>query len=559
MNLVKHSVGAALLLAAGSAFAYVPTSNTDADLVVYWAGATASSLSAQELAVAAVCDTDTNLLYVKAAANDAPGNDWAVACRTAAAGATVSGLPNNLRVLVVKRDRDGSGVGVGPLQTNTPISFLTLSAATCNIVVTAGVNGAPAIQNPGGTPALVPLTGCTATYTTNALAEVGTADIEPSKFFGINTPVVGGVGFPYLASVPFQTQVSLAALPFNVPVTLNLFQQLQRQQFGAASVCSPDNAAYNTVIAVPGNPRADITNGESEACMPSLTKYEVNSLLTGRVVTWNQLVNSTGAAFLPAQPVQICRRVEGSGSQATLNALVSGWPCDANAADGSIDIINPRNVASAQLVINSGSGDVDNCLHNFNGSANPNAIGVLSVEGRNTQKNRAWRYIKLDGVAPTARNIHAGDYYFWAQQSAQLRSNTLTQNAAVGPSDTFANKTTVFTALTTGPNGLNNLPSLRKLNGPVNLANCTSGANLSQCSSLYTWGYSGWLATAGTALLYDNVLSNDPADANRRPVNAFTREVAAGRPNICQAPVKSTAGGNAARGVIVSPNPNWAP
>jgi hypothetical protein len=567
-NSVAQAVGAALLVTAGSAFAYTPASNTDADVVAYWAGATASTLSAQELAVASVCDTDPTLLYVKntAVGNDSPGNDWALACKTAASGTTISGLPNNLRVLLIKRDRGGSGVGVGPVQVNSAISFLTVNSTNCNIAVTPGVNNAPAIVNPDG--GFVPLVGCVNTaYTTNAYVDIGTSDVEPNKFFGINTPVVDGVGVPYVNGAPFEVQNSLAALAFNTPVTLTLYRALQGAQYpGASNVCNPANIQgaigtptatpgfYNSLITVAGNPRTDITNGESEACMPSLTREEINSLLTGKLVTWNQLLNSAGGAALPAQLVQICRRVEGSGTQATINGLISGFPCDANAADQSIDIVQPRNVASAQVVLNSGSGDVDNCLHNFDGTSNPYAIGVLSVEGRTVGKDRNWRYIKVDGAAPTLRNIHAGDYWLWSQQSIQRRYNALTQNTAVGADDTFANRSLIYTSLATGPKGLNSLPTLLKLNSPANLANCIAGTPLTECGSLYTWGQSGWLATPTSTLVYDVVL-----DASTRPVNAWTREVTTGKVNLCQVPVKATAGSNAAKGVIVTPNPTWTP
>jgi hypothetical protein len=550
---VGHAVGAALLLASASAMAYVPTSNSDADIVAWWSGASASTISAQELAVASVCDTDPNILYVKNTSDDSAGNDWALACRTAASGSTVSGLPNGKRVLIIKRDRGGAGVGVGPLQSNNPISYLTVNSTTCNIAVTPGVNNAPAVANPDG--GFVPLTGCVATaYTTNALSEIGTSDVEPNKFFGINTPVVDGNPFPYNAGVPFQQQASLAALVFNNPVTFHLFQALQSAQFPTTSVCNPANANYGTVITVAGNPRTDITNGESEGCLPSLTRYEINSLLTGKIVLWSQLLNSAGASFLPVVPVQICRRVEGSGTQATINGLVSSWPCDANASDLSIDIAQPRNLASPQLVLNSGSGDVDNCLHNFDTTANPYAIGNLSIEGRNVGKTRNWRYIKIDGVAPTLRNIHAGDYWLWSQQSIQFRSSTLTQNPAVGADDVYANKQLIWTALATGPKGLNSLPTLTKLNAPVNLANCIAGTPLTECGSLYTWGQSGWLATPTATLTYDAVLNS-----STRPVNAWTREVTPGKVNLCQTPLKATVGSNASVGVIVAPNPTWTP
>ncbi len=562
------AVSAVLALASTSVLAYIPTSNTDADTVVYWGGATASSLSAQELAVAAVCDTDTHLLYVKSTSGaniDRPGNDWAVACRTAAAGATKTGLPNGKKLLVIKRDRGGSGVGVGPVQTkNTDanggqISFLNVSPAVCNIAVTAGANGAPGIQLPGGAPGqLVPAIGCAATYTVNAFTEMGTSDIEPDKFFGINTPIVDGTGLPFRTEGDraFATQNALGALLFNNPVTLALYRKLQEAQFPAASVCNPANGAFND-ITLSATDRPDTTNAESLACMPSLMRSEIDSILTGRIVTWQQLLRSDGTA-VPGLTgnVQICRRVDGSGTQATINALVSSFPCDVNLADTSIDIVTPRVPNGTTVIGNSGSGDVDNCLHNFNATANPYAIGNLSVEGRNTDKLRNWRFIKIDGVAPTLQHAHDGDYWLWSQQSCQLRGNALPYNAAVDPDDTIASKAAVYNSLcgANATNGLNSLATLTKLNNEVDPVGCANGSNLAGCQSNYPFGRSGWLATPTSALVYDNVLA-----PTTRPINAYTREYATGKVNVCHTPIKSTVGGNAARGTVVAPNPNWTP
>lgn len=532
---VKSAVAATLLLAAGASFAWDARVEAP-DHVVYWAGATASSLSAQELAVGAVCDSDpanaddTTLFYVPG-----NGNDWALACRGVAGGKT--GLVG--KILIKKRDRDGSGVGVGPLQSPLSISFVTVTNATCTTV-----GGGPTIPAPeGGSVATI---GCTATYTDSHVAEIGTSDIEPDKFIDINTPVIdGGTAFPFQSGVAFGGQASLAALVFNTPVTLNVRNALQRAQFPATSNCHPDNANYNVTsdVVIPG--RAAPTWAESEACMPSLTREEINSLLTGRIVQWSQLLGATGTSIGLTGPVQICRRVNGSGTQATINALVGGFPCDMNRADNSVDIVKPRDANGTTVIANSGSGDVDNCLHNFAASAtNPNAIGVLSVEGRNTGNNRNWRFIKIDGVAPTLRNVHAGDYWLWAQQSCQYRAGLHASGVAI------------YNAICGGaaPNGLNTPAALVRLNQPTNAANCASGANLTQCGSLYGFGQSGWLATPTTSLVYDNVLASAS-----RPVNAYTREVGPGRVNICQTPIKSTAGANAARGTIVAPNPTWTP
>lgn len=534
---VRGAVASALLLAAGASFAW-DARNEAADHTIYWSGATASSLSAQELAVGAVCDSDpantddTTLFYVPG-----NGNDWALACRGVAGGKT--GLVG--KILIKKRDRDGSGVGVGPLQSALPISFVTVTNATCTTV-----GGGPPIAAPEG--GLVASFGCTATYTDSHIAEIGTSDIEPDKFFDINTPVIdGGVPFPYVPGVAFGAQASLAALVFNTPVTINVRNALQAAQFPAGSHCNPTNVDYNAVstVVVPG--RAAPTWSETEECMPSLTRSEINSLLTGRIVQWSQLLGSGGASIGLTGAVQVCRRVNGSGTQATINALVGSFPCDANRADNSLDIVKPRDPNGTTVIGNSGSGDVDNCLHNFAATSNPNAIGVLSVEGRNTGNNRNWRYIKVDGVAPNLRNVHAGDYWLWAQQSCQYR-------AGLG-----ASGVAVYNAIcgAASPNGLNTPTALNRLNLPANAANaanCSSGANLTQCASIYSFGQSGWLATPTASLVYDNVLA-----PQTRPVNAYTREFATGRVNICQTPLKSTAGGNAARGTIVAPNPTWTP
>lgn len=551
-KLIAKAVTAALVMGSGSAFAYLPTSNTDADITLYWGGATASSLSAMELTVNAICTSNTNILYVPTSAtNGAPSNDWAVACQTN--NTKVPGIVGSPRVLVVKRDRDGSGVGVGPVQTKAAdagaqITFLNVTPANCPNPVLTTLTGAPNIANPSG--GLVPLQGCTATYNFSAFTEMGTSDIEPDKFFDINTPLVDGVGLPFRTETDraFAAKASLAALMFNTPVTLTLRNALQSIQFPTTNVCNPTNASYTALTTITTD-RADATNAESEACMPSLSRQEINSLLTGKMLTWDLLDPA-----LPASDVIICRRVNGSGSQATLNALMSSWPCDTNAKDLNIDILNPLVPDGTFVIGNSGSGDVSTCLNSRSAGY---AIGVLSVEGRNNANNLGWRYIKVDGVSPTLNNAHNGDYWFWAQQSCQRRNNALPYNVnAARPSDTIANKTNLFNALcgATAVRGLNSLDALTKLNNPLNAgATCPIGAGAvtaNTCQSLYTWGQAGWLATPTTALVFDQALNS-----LTRPINAYTREISAGVPNICQTPTKSDFGGNGSVAGDVSPNP----
>ena len=182
----------------------------------------------------------------------------------------------------MKRDRGGSGAGIGPVQTKGTdtnqgrVSFLHVNEANCSTVGTPGVDGAPVIGHPDYTgsvasPRWVPLRECAATYIQQRYTEMGTSDIEPDKFFGINEPLVDGVGLPFRTEIDraFVGKSTLAAVALNTPVTLALRNVLQTEQFPAANVCNPAHPSYNLLTADPTD-RPDTTNAESEPCMPSL-------------------------------------------------------------------------------------------------------------------------------------------------------------------------------------------------------------------------------------------------------------------------------------------------
>ena len=78
--LVKPAAAICLALGSTSAMAYLPVDNNDAAVTLHWGGATASTQSAMETTVTALCASEVNILYVPAggvAANPKrPGNDW---------------------------------------------------------------------------------------------------------------------------------------------------------------------------------------------------------------------------------------------------------------------------------------------------------------------------------------------------------------------------------------------------------------------------------------------------------------------------------------------------
>jgi ABC-type phosphate transport system substrate-binding protein len=127
----------------------------------------------------------------------------------------------------------------------------------------------------------------------------------------------------------------------------------------------------------------------------NINKATLSAIMTGNLATWNKV-----DATLPADDVLICRRVNGSGTQAVANLYYGNYPCDTatrlNApadreAGTAWDYVNAFTVEGAtgavNVVENSSSGNVRDCLNNafdasakaFNAAAVP---GTLSADGK---------------------------------------------------------------------------------------------------------------------------------------------------------------------------------
>lgn len=537
-NLVKAAVAVALCSAAGSAFAFNP-SVTPPDYQVVFAGATASTNTVRVWIVERVCNTAQPIDVYRRWTGTAFGNDWSVACvtrtgidtngdgDTADAGETIAAK----NVLFRKRDAGGSGWGVTPVTHPMAVTLGTpaTSASAVNpggtatgflvdiMTVTAGAGAGfncDTTANPG-----VPVVSAGGVNYTeykcgNAneqkVPDGGFSDIEPSKFFGINTPA----GLPAYTASASVTSTTFGALVFNTPVSTDLRNALQ-----AAQGLTPGS--------------------ETEADMPSLTTTELRSLFIGGVPNWNNFQvtdpgNPAGAKIalashpavaalgtVPAdRKVQICRRANGSGTQAQFNAIFLNWPCDQSAVTPTAA---PGNVITGPVVAeNSGAGDVTNCIDDFNNGTNVStknaglvkrwAIGLNSTE-QNVNNAKSMRYIKINGYAPTIQNVFAGNYEDYVEQAFQYRTNTATLlNASLA-----ADKT-------------DTLNILAYMGAQGNTPNDTAGINLNY---VYTWGQGGWLVTPRSSGGFNP--SNPFSLTN--PVNSSTRAPFGRAPNTCQYPV----------------------
>jgi hypothetical protein len=246
----------------------------------------------------------------------------------------------------------------------------------------------------------------TASYTCiktdQVVPDLGVSDVEPALFKGINAPA----GFP-LAGLTSTQLAGLTVTP--------TFQTIM----GVAV----SNALYTALQA------AQNTTGR-----PSISRTFAGAAVRGELADpQNGLGWQALGVANPTQQVNVCRRVNGSGTQAAANLLFNQFPCvaPANNPPATNAVSDPArgnalsNTAShwtdGNLYVNegSGAGNVISCLEKAN-DFGAYAIGHLSLENPETAKLAALlnAWYTTFGTTPTtpaqaitkatgARDIHS--------------------------------------------------------------------------------------------------------------------------------------------------------
>jgi len=395
MNMKRISVAVAAAVLSAGAFAHGPSVTPDSEIWI-------SGASAQDKALAALftdlCDAGTLDEFKDNANPSKPGKAHSAYFCTLSP-ANVPGLSAAQKVLLHKRSAGGSGQGVQPVADGVAIEAMAIDNGNCTETSAGSQDWRCTISNPGDLE--------------NKVSDAGISDVEPALFVGPNVPPSS---VPVTASQLANIDVtSMNAVIFGVPVTEALRDALQEVQ--------------------------GLTVGaEDEANMPSLSKSQVSSIISGATKDWDQFKVDNGGTIVglasypfttAAAPtlegplskplVNVCRRVPGSGTQAQMNAKFNSSPCAAGA--------NPTALASATnpffgpiIVENSGSGDVSTCL-NAADTAGKWAVGVQSLEKGADASGLTdqFRFVKVDGVAPTLENVAANKYFDWVETTMQWR------------------------------------------------------------------------------------------------------------------------------------------
>lgn len=434
--------------------------------VVYMSGASAAGTFIEKVLTGAgvvadqICDVTQPIWKFKDNIDGATQKAYLCTQSTTATGLTLATGKDNL--LIYKRDEGGSGYGVSPIiaeangdAANATIEFLKVNPTNCTGVAPAA---------PGT------LTNIVCAYTSTAsgnnqlvVPDVGVSDVDPAQFKDLNAPLrTNNISFfPNVttADVAKLTVTPGAAVVFGVPVTMHLYRALQGAQLAMKTIPATgrNNAGTADVTCAIG----DVTN---QVCMPSLSKQEVASLIKGDWTNWNKLMvtipgvtaplglaawaTANQTADAPASAVtHICRRENGSGTQAQLNNFALNYPCTAASsatipAAGNDGINgNTSNKTESSLVAliheNSTSGRVTACLKDLDlgadtasdGFTNPYtsgtaprkfrwAIGAQGLE----KKDANFEFVKINGVAPTLANVAKGDYLDWFENTFQYNT-----------------------------------------------------------------------------------------------------------------------------------------
>lgn len=479
MNLKKVSAAVTATLAGlvtGTALA-LPASQYNATpgdtLDVFISGASAQDEALERL-LRNTCVSGTLDIY------RAGGNQRVLFCRIS--NATVPGFPGGAgqKVAVHKTSEGGSGSGVQPVANQTQVGFINMNAIKNGGINCGNVNNVPAETVAGTTFAgYTEHNGCVGNLR-NAVPDAGISDVEPRLFEASDSEI---------ARLTVRSQ---NAVIWGVPVTIALRNALQQVQG----------------LAVGSN---------NEANMPSLTREQLTSIYTGQIFDWNFLLAANGSS-LPSAPgvsapadtnVYLCRRVPTSGTQASFETYFLRARC----AEGVLGMPGASNTVN----VGSGTSNVRACLRDHN-AGNRWAVGLFSTENVEELSNSSdnhfgWRFIKINGHAPTLLNVANGKYDFYSEQSIQWR-NASSGNALSGL------KLTLMQDIATNAGSP---PIIRALN-----AGFTHPWGQGGVMALPTNGHIPTFPSPGNPLTAAQIAAN--------PVNTSTKSPT-GSPNNCQPPV----------------------
>lgn len=426
------ALAVSLLCGAQSAWALTPWADGAPDLVVYTSGGAAQDQAitrvvSNTLAAPGTLDTFSDV------SGSSVGGRWQAFYFTGNAN-----LPGGLagkKIILEKRSYGAAGYGVVPLLANDgeglPLEHL-------NIVGLAEASW----DSDGAKKWKKAISGDNAAaYLTKVVSDGGFLGVDPDILLKPNTEnypeqvnelTTGApeANWPLnLNQVPAGfTQISTGGLVYGIAVTEDLYKALQAAQKRAGSL--PESVEIGAYDA---------------HSLPNLNRTFVASILAGKISHWEQVkivdkntqqaVSLTDAAFdagiaAPFKnedgktPVGVGRRNKGAAIGAVAYAKFLNYPGTANANKPADNTPNGDEALAAPIVKSPGGVNAtNNLLKDWNNGSNASGLnpgsqkvwGLAVNSGDKDAGANPWRYVRIDGYAPTIENVAAGVYPHWAE------------------------------------------------------------------------------------------------------------------------------------------------
>ena len=382
---------------------------------------------------------------------------------TAGDTAVANGLVKDQTYVIHYRTRDGSITA--PLISSFPtpdkavgVTFNSLADFDANAAnYTCGSQSALTATAPlmvtckGTTPEKLVVAPANATGAAGKPSVLALSDVDAAQFVSPLNGANAANGLPKKALTMGST--AFAAQVFGVGVNLKLRNAMQNAQIASGTL------------------PASCAGLDTEECMPGFTTAQITSIFaSGRFNDWTNLSYGAGnlvsanAGKTPRNTaVHICSRTAGSGTLATFQTVFENAPCSVNEAiqaavsktifplQSSVLGAEAPNAAAKVYHSIESSGDVENCLASLDGFdvakkaasttgivGNGNfgagttqplvlspatsegdfrwAVGIFNAD-RNATNALPFRFVKIDGYAPSLINTANGKYKFWSELS----------------------------------------------------------------------------------------------------------------------------------------------
>lgn len=308
---------------------------------------------------------------------------------------------------VVKRDTNGSFDGVGPVIDQSTLTKWADVANCDSTTLQCGLDSTTAIK-----------------------PHAGLTDVDTNVWVGMHN--TGALSIPVTDPATTGTVLNggFAGQGFGVMVSESLYAAMAAKQVAEGRLPATAGSVAGVPVAC-----GTATNFTPGACQPSISKEEYAAIVDGG----NFAYVANGALSGDAGVINLCRRVETSGTQASSNVYFLNNSCgNASPTKGfkppkTVDFsgggVNPVAFNSSTghavtgnyddfggafgLFEGSGTGDARNCVIRRNAGKNPNnvadtlgtyAAGWISLENAPAA---GWKLVKLDGVSPNAVQVKA--------------------------------------------------------------------------------------------------------------------------------------------------------